>query len=117
MVDASRADHLRAMIAGAEERMLSESCSDQNYAVLGRMRAEFLAQLEALEKTSEGEQPYPGGCLPARGGGSSPLAEDDRLPRNREVLSCRSYHELGRIIERLQRAREAVGDPSQFSEK
>lgn len=49
MADVSRADHLRAMITGAEERMLSESCSDQNYAVLGRMRAEFLVQLESLE--------------------------------------------------------------------
>ena len=37
------------MISGAEERMLSEGCSDQNYAVLGRMRAEFLVQLEAIE--------------------------------------------------------------------
>lgn len=45
------------------------------------------------------------------------LAEDDRLPRNREKLSYRSYHELGRIIERLEQAREAVGDPSHFSEK
>ena len=49
MADVSRAEHLRAMISGAEERMLSETCSDQNYAVLGRMRAEFLVQIEAIE--------------------------------------------------------------------
>lgn len=29
--------------------MSSESCSDQNYAVLGRMRAEFLAQIDEIE--------------------------------------------------------------------
>lgn len=45
------------------------------------------------------------------------LTTDDRLPRNREVLSYRSYHELGRIIDRLQQVRDAVGDPSQFTGK
>lgn len=54
MADVSRADHLRTMIAGAEERMSSGGCSDQNYAVLGRMRAEFLAQLDEIEGTSKG---------------------------------------------------------------
>lgn len=54
MSNMNRADHLEAMVKGAEERMLSESCSDQNYAVLGRMRAEFLAQLEALRKPEAG---------------------------------------------------------------
>ena len=49
MADASRAEHLREMIAGAEKRMSSDGCSDQNYAVLGRMRAEFLAQIDEIE--------------------------------------------------------------------
>ena len=44
----SRLDHLREMVAGAEERMLSETCTDQNFAVLGRMRADFLAQIADL---------------------------------------------------------------------
>ena len=44
----TRLDHLRAMVAGAEERMLSDTCTDQNFAVLGRMRADFLAQIADL---------------------------------------------------------------------
>jgi len=56
MADVTRADHLRAMVKGAEQRMLSEKCSDQNYAVLGRMRAEFLAQLEELEPPKSGSE-------------------------------------------------------------
>jgi hypothetical protein len=36
------------MVAGAEVRMLSDSCTDQNFAVLGRMRADFLAQIADL---------------------------------------------------------------------
>ena len=61
MAEFSRRAHLEAMIAGAEERMLSESCSDQNYAVLGRMRAEFLTQLEALGGTAA--QPAKAGAV------------------------------------------------------
>ena len=45
---ASRLDHLQAMVAGAEERMLDTGCSDQNFAVLGRMRADFLKQIDEL---------------------------------------------------------------------
>lgn len=48
MTSKSRLTHLRQMVAGAEQRMASPSCSDQNFAVLGRMRAEFLAQIEDL---------------------------------------------------------------------
>ena len=48
MSDVTRLDHLRAMVAGAEERMLSESCSDQNFAVLGRFRADLLKQIDEL---------------------------------------------------------------------
>jgi hypothetical protein len=36
------------MIAGAEERMLSASCTDQNFAVLGRLRRELLLEIEEL---------------------------------------------------------------------
>lgn len=57
MADVNRADHLRAMIAGAQERMESGGCSDQNYAVLGRMRAEFLAQLDEIEGAPKGARP------------------------------------------------------------
>ena len=53
---ASRLDHLQAMVAGAEERMLDEKCTDQNFAVLGRMRADFLKQIEEL---GGGEQAKP----------------------------------------------------------
>ena len=45
---ATRLEHLQAMVAGAEERMLATSCTDQNFAVLGRMRADFLKQIEEL---------------------------------------------------------------------
>ena len=48
MADATRLDHLRAMVAGAEGRMLSDSCSDQNFAVLGRFRTDLLAQIDEL---------------------------------------------------------------------
>lgn len=53
---ATRLDHLRAMVAGAEERMLSGSCSDQNFAVLGRFRTDLLAQIDEL---GGGEKPKP----------------------------------------------------------
>lgn len=46
--DRSRLEHLREMVAGAEIRMLSDSCTDQNFAVLGRMRSDFLAQIADL---------------------------------------------------------------------
>ena len=57
MSEPTRLDHLRAMVAGAEERMLSDTCTDQNFAVFGRMRADFLAQIAELggEKPSEKE--------------------------------------------------------------
>ena len=45
---ATRLEHLQAMVAGAEERVLATSCTDQNFAVLGRMRADFLKQIEEL---------------------------------------------------------------------
>jgi hypothetical protein len=48
MSEPTRLDHLRAMVAGAENRMLSESCSDQNFAVLGRFRSDLLAQIADL---------------------------------------------------------------------
>lgn len=44
----SRLDHLREMVAGAEAKMQDPSCSAQNYAVLGRMRADFLVQIDEL---------------------------------------------------------------------
>ena len=53
----SRLEHLREMVAGAETRMLADSCSDQNFAVLGRLRRDLLAELEELDpsaKKSEG---------------------------------------------------------------
>ncbi len=48
MVDMSRLEHLREMVEGAQGRMLSELCSDQNFAVLGRLRRELLVELEEL---------------------------------------------------------------------
>lgn len=48
MSEPTELDHLRAMVAGAEERMLSEKCTDQNFAVLGRMRADFLRRIAEL---------------------------------------------------------------------
>ena len=50
-------EHLRAMIAGAEERMADPGCSDQNFAVLGRMRADFLAQLEQIDPSAKPSRP------------------------------------------------------------
>ena len=44
----TRLEQLREMVEGAETRMLSDSCTDQNFAVLGRMRADFLAQIAEL---------------------------------------------------------------------
>jgi len=49
----SQLDHLRDMVKGAEERMSSPSCSDQNYAVLGRMRADLLDKIEALDPSEK----------------------------------------------------------------
>jgi len=44
----ARLDHLREMVAGAEERMLSAGCTDQNFAVLGRFRRDLLAEIHEL---------------------------------------------------------------------
>ena len=52
----TRLEHLEAMVAGAEERMAAAKCADQNYAVLGRFRADLLVQIEQL---GGGEQPKP----------------------------------------------------------
>lgn len=57
---ATRLEHLRAMVVGAEERMLSTSCSDQNFAVLGRFRSDLLSQIEELGGGEKGEAPRTG---------------------------------------------------------
>ena len=49
----TRVDHLREMAEGAEQRMLSKTCADQNYAVLGRLRRELLAEIEELSQSGE----------------------------------------------------------------
>jgi hypothetical protein len=54
--DRTRLDHLREMVAGAEERMASATCSDQNFAVLGRLRRDLLVEIEEL---GGGAQPTP----------------------------------------------------------
>ena len=46
--DKDRLEHLREMVAGAEARMLADSCTDQNFAVLGRFRTDLLAQIAEL---------------------------------------------------------------------
>ena len=66
-----RLDHLREMVEGAEQRMLSEACSDQNFAVLGRFRRDLLAEIEELDP-SVGERPKTG------------LSEFERRLRERE---------------------------------
>lgn len=45
----TRLSQLREMVTGAEERMLSASCSDQNFAVLGRLRSDLLGQIDELD--------------------------------------------------------------------
>ena len=56
----SRVDHLREMVAGAEERMLDPGCSDQNFAVLGRLRRDLLAELDELDPPNEDDKPRTG---------------------------------------------------------
>jgi hypothetical protein len=56
----SRLEHLREMVVGAEERMLSKGCTDQNYAVLGRFRRECLAEIDVLDPPTEQNRPKSG---------------------------------------------------------
>lgn len=51
----ARLDHLREMVEGAERRMLSTSCTDQNFAVLGRLRRDLLAEIEELDPSAKGK--------------------------------------------------------------
>jgi len=39
------------------------------------------------------------------------LTEDDRFPRNREVVGRRSYHDLRRTVESLQRVLDRLPEP------
>ena len=57
MAGKRRLDHLREMVQGAEDRMLSEKCTDQNFAVLGRFRRDLLAEIHELapEETAKKE--------------------------------------------------------------
>lgn len=56
----TRLEHLREMVAGAEERMLSAGCSDQNFAVLGRLRRDLLAEIDQLDPPAEVQRPKSG---------------------------------------------------------
>lgn len=56
----SRLEHLREMVAGAEERMLSGGCTDQNFAVLGRLRRDLLAEIDQLDPPAEANRPKSG---------------------------------------------------------
>lgn len=76
MAGKSRLDHLREMVEGAQVRMLSESCSDQNFAVLGRLRRELLAEIEELS---------PSGSVQVTG-----LSEFERKLRDREKSTSKN---------------------------
>ena len=76
MSEKSRLEHLMEMVEGAQDRMLSESCSDQNFAVLGRLRRELLAEIEELS---------PSGAVAVTG-----LSEFERKLREREESTSKA---------------------------
>lgn len=77
MSDKSQLEHLREIVAGAEERMLNPACSDQNFAVLGRMRADLLEKIEALDPAAIGKP-------------KTALSEFEEKMRERQSRSSRS---------------------------
>ena len=56
MAEKGRLDQLREMVAGADKRMLSDSCTDQNFAVLGRLRSDLLAQIDEMDPDAAAEK-------------------------------------------------------------
>jgi hypothetical protein len=48
------------MVAGAEERMLAPGCGDQNFAVLGRLRRDLLAEIDELDPPAKSDGPKTG---------------------------------------------------------